>query len=176
MKINVQPSTSFHRLFIRRLFFLLFITAPAIQASAQSGIYRLLSPDHQLAIVITTGEEVSWSVLNNNTQILLPSKIALELANGEVLGRHAVVRKSSKINVDKTFSTAFYKKSSVTDQYAELTLNFSGNYSLVFRAYNDGVAYRFITRRKGELTIKNETASLLVLPIMSLNKLNDSNL
>ena len=159
MKINVQPSTSFHRLFIRRLFFLLFITAPAIQASAQSGIYRLLSPDHQLAIVITTGEEVSWSVLNNNTQILLPSKIALELANGEVLGRHAVVRKSSKINVDKTFSTAFYKKSSVTDRYAELTLNFSGNYSLVFRAYNDGVAYRFITRRKGELTIKDETAS-----------------
>ena len=159
MNINLQPSTSFHRLFVRRLLFLLFITLPVIQVSAQSGTYRLLSPDHQLAIVVTTGEEVNWSVLNNNTQILLPSKIALELDNGDVLGRYAVVRKSSKINVDKTFSTAFYKKSSVTDQYAELTLNFSGNYGLVFRAYNDGVAYRFITRRKGELTIKNETAS-----------------
>ncbi len=77
MKINLQPSSSFHRLFVRRLLFLLFITLSVIQVSAQSGTYRLLSPDHQLAIVITTGEEVSWSVMNNNTQILLPSKIAL---------------------------------------------------------------------------------------------------
>lgn len=142
-----------------KLLFSIFISLSAIQLSAQSGMYRLLSPDHQLAIVIATGQEVSWAVMKNNTQVLLPSKIALELGNGEVLGSHAVVRKSSKISVDHSFTTAFYKKSSVTDQCNELTLNFAGNYSLVFRAYNDGVAYRFITKRKGELTIKNETVS-----------------
>ncbi|HEY4154655.1 MAG TPA: glycoside hydrolase family 97 protein, partial [Puia sp.] len=87
------------------------------------------------------------------------SPIALELAGGEVLGHHSVVRKASKVSVDKTFSTPFYKKSSVTDQYNELTLSFAGNYGLVFRAYNDGVAYRFTSHRRGELTIKNETAS-----------------
>jgi alpha-glucosidase len=150
--VNRQPST-------RKLLLSFSISLFCLQLSAQSGVYRLLSPDHQLAIVVATGEELSWSVLNNNMQILLPSKIALDLGNGDILGRHAVVRNSSKISVDKSFATAFYKKSSVADQYNELTLNFAGSYSLVFRAYNDGVAYRFITRRKGQLTIRHETAS-----------------
>ena len=154
LKTNIKmPESSFlllsdtnHRssnrplLHLRELLLLLFVTVSALQVSAQSGTYRLLSPDHQLAILITTGEEVRWSVMNNSTQILLPSKIAMELGNGDVLGRYAVVRKSSKINIDRNFATPFYKKSSVKDQYSELTLNFAGNYSLVFRAYNDGVA------------------------------------
>ncbi|HZK65023.1 MAG TPA: glycoside hydrolase family 97 N-terminal domain-containing protein, partial [Puia sp.] len=136
---------------------LLLLTGTLLQA--QSGMYRLLSPDHKLAIEIATGEEVMWSVMNLNTQVLLPSGIGLELSTGEVLGRYAVVRKSKKISVNKTFATPLYKKSSVTDQYNELTLTFAGNYGLIFRAYNDGVAYRFFTRRKSILTIRNEKAT-----------------
>lgn len=151
--------TLYPLLFLRKSWLLLSLTFCATQVSAQSGTYRLLSPDHQLAMLITTGEEVTWSVINNSTQILLPSKIAMELSNGDILGSHAVVRRSSRINVDRNFATPFYKKSSVKDQYSELTLNFAGNYSLVFRAYNDGVAYRFVTRRKGEIVVKKETAS-----------------
>jgi alpha-glucosidase len=131
----------------------------AMPVHAQSGTYRLLSPDHKLAMLISTGEELKWSVIHLGTQVLLPSPMALELDNGEVLGRHAVVRRSSRVSVDKPFATPFYKKASVQDQYNELTLVFAGNYSLVFRAYNDGVAYRFVTNRKGELTIKNEIAT-----------------
>ncbi len=136
---------------------LLLLTGTLLQA--QSGMYRLLSPDHKLAIEIATGEEVRWSVMNLNTPVLLPSAIGMELSTGEVLGRYAVVRKSQKISVNKTFATPLYKKSSVTDQYNELTLTFAGNYGLIFRAYNDGVAYRFFTRRKSALTIRNEKAT-----------------
>ena len=142
-----------------RSFLLLLLLTAGEFLSAQSGLYRLLSPDNKLAIEIVTGEKVRWSVMNLSTQVLLPSEIALALSTGEVLGQHAVVRKSSKISVNKTFATPLYKKSSVTDQYNELTLTFAGNYGLIFRAYNDGVAYRFFIRRKGELTINNEKAS-----------------
>ncbi len=149
-----------HKLHFAKIPLLLLLFAGAMPfVRGQSGLYRLLSPDHKLAIEIVTGETVRWSVLHLNTQVLLPSEIALELDNGEVLGHHAVVRKSAKISVDRTFATAFYKKSKVSDQYNELSLSFAGNYGLIFRAYNDGVAYRFFTRRKGELTIRNETAS-----------------
>ncbi len=143
----------------RRSFLLMLLMVAGIISHGQSGLYRLLSPDRRLAIEIATGETVRWSVMHLNTRVLLPSEIALELDNGEVLGHHAVVIKSLKISVDKTFPTPLYKKSSVADQYNELSLTFSGNYGLIFRAYNDGVAYRFFTRRKNELTIRRETAN-----------------
>jgi alpha-glucosidase len=143
----------------KRSFLLLLLMVAGTIVHGQSGLYRLLSPDRKLAIEIATGETVRWSVMHLNTQVLLPSEIGLELDNGEVLGHHAVVIKSFKISVDKTFPTPLYKKSSVADQYNELSLTFAGNYGLIFRAYNDGVAYRFFTRRKNELTIRRETAT-----------------
>ncbi|MFI5124710.1 MAG: glycoside hydrolase family 97 protein [Chitinophagales bacterium] len=143
---------------IVKFYITLFLALSGTLLQAQSGLYRLLSPDHKLAIEIATGAEVRWSVVNLNTQVLLPSEIGMELSSGEVLGRYAVVRKSQKISVNKNFATPLYKKSSVADQYNELTLTFAGNYGLIFRAYNDGVAYRFFTRRKSTLTIRNEIA------------------
>ena len=43
--------------------------------------------------------------------------------------------------------------------YNELTLAFSGKYSIVFRLYDDGLAYRFVLNRKGEVVVENETAN-----------------
>ena len=36
------------------------------------------------------------------------------------------------------------------------TISFNSGFSLQFRAYNDGVAYRFETSLKDEITVKNE--------------------
>ncbi|HVY74551.1 MAG TPA: glycoside hydrolase family 97 protein [Puia sp.] len=151
--VNRHPSTS------RNIFFCVLLCLLSTGIFAQSGTYRLLSPDHRLALLITTGGELKWSVMQATTTVLLPSPIALQLENDEVLGHHAVVRKAVNVSVDNSFATPFYKKSVVRDQYNELTLYFAGNYSVAFRAYNDGVCYRFVTHRKGRLVIKNETAS-----------------
>ena len=43
-------------------------------------------------------------------------------------------------------------------QYKELSIAFKGDYGVIFRAYNDGVAYRFYTKKKGEITILSEEA------------------
>ena len=76
-----------------------------------------------------------------------------------MLGRNASVKNVKTASVNSSFATPFYKKSAVKDQYNQLTVNLKGDYGLVFRAYNDGAAYRFFTNRKGEITIKAEEAN-----------------
>ena len=51
-----------------------------------------------------------------------------------------------------------YKKSEVQDVYNEVTFAFRGNYGLVFRAYNDGLAYRFTTKMKDSIVVVDEEA------------------
>jgi len=40
-----------------------------------------------------------------------------------------------------------------------LIVNCKGDYSVIFRIYNDGVAYRFSMKKKGEVIVKNEEAN-----------------
>ena len=56
-------------------------------------------------------------------------------------------------------ATINYKKSSIPDQCNQLTINCKGNYGVIFRVYNDAVAYRFYIKKNKEITIKNEEAN-----------------
>src|SRR6185312_12025266 len=129
-------------------------------ASAQHvKTYRIKSPDGKIAVTGTTGESITWAVNHEETQVIAPSAMAMTLANGEVLGKNPAVRKASTSSVDETINTPVYKKDKVLNNYNQLTLNFKGGYDLIFRAYNDGAAYRFFTQKKGEITILNEEAN-----------------
>lgn len=129
-------------------------------ANAQKAkSYQLTSPDKKIVVKVQAGNNVSWSVMNENTSVLTPSTISLTLAGGEVLGRNAVVSSAKTSTVNTTIPSPVYKKSSVIDNYNQLALSLKGNYGIIFRAYNDGVAYRFVTNRKGDLTIQGEEAN-----------------
>ena len=82
---------------------------------------------------------------HEGTEVLAPSTIAMTLQGGNVLGANPKVTKMSKTSVDKVIPSPIYKKSEVKDNYNEMTLTFKGNYSLIFRLYNEGLAYRFCT-------------------------------
>ena len=106
-----------------------------------------------------TGAPLRWSVQHEGTPMLTPSPLSLTLASGEVLGKNAVVASAKTLAVNTSIVAPVYKNSEVPDNYNQLTLKLKGNYGLVLRAYNDGVAYRFFTRRKGRLTIEREEAT-----------------
>jgi len=127
---------------------------------AQSGkTYNVKSPDGKININITAGSSMNWSVKHEDTEVIMPSEISISLDNGEVLGKNAVVKKSTASSVNETINTPIYKKDKVHDNYNQLKITFKGDYGLIFRAYNDGVAYRFFTEKKGEITIVNDEAN-----------------
>jgi alpha-glucosidase len=137
---------------------LLFMCSPVLSAQKAKG-FDIKSQDGNLTLHVETGQKLVWSVKLNGKQMIAPSSIALELGNGEVLGDNAGISSSTTEKVNAKLPALNYKKTIVSDDYTQLTLNCRNNFGVKFRVYNDGVAYRFFTKKKGELIIKNEEAN-----------------
>ncbi len=137
-----------------------FILALSVTAGAQkSKTYTVTSPDGANVVTIAAGDHLVWSVANKSQSVITPSPISLQLSSGEMLGDKALVSSAKTDKVATTFNAYNYKKSVVQDSYNQLTLTCKGDYGVIFRAYNDGVAYRFFTKKKGPIEVKAEEAS-----------------
>ncbi|MBC7888232.1 MAG: glycoside hydrolase family 97 protein [Ferruginibacter sp.] len=121
--------------------------------------YRLTSPDGNIVLKVEAGAKMQWSVVHKGETAIAPSPLSLQLQSGEALGDRAIVAFDKTITVNTTFKAINYKKSIITDHYNQLTLNCKGDYGVIFRAYNDAVAYRFFIKKKGGVIIKNEEAN-----------------
>ncbi len=126
---------------------------------AQSKTVHVKSPNGKIDMMLQAGEKISWSVKHENTEVIAPSTVSLTLDNGTVLGNNPRVLSVETSKINASFSTPVYKKKSVVDECNQLIMRFSDNYGLIVRAYNDGVAYRFFTGKKGSITIKSEEAN-----------------
>lgn len=128
--------------------------------AAHAQQLALKSPDGKLRVDITLSDKIYYSLTAGTTKLLDRTAISLQLNNG-TLG-HAPKLKSRKLS---TFKNAIkpvvpIKFSTINNQYNLLAMDFAGNFSLEFRAYDEGVAYRFITRKKGEITVISEELDL----------------
>ena len=143
---------------------LLAACALAGLGSAQAQDYQLTSPDGQLTIGIHTDGTLQWSIQHDGTQVLLPSAIALKgvekSSSGKAIsfGPDVKVRKATRQSVNTSFATPFYKKAEVKDEYNALTLKCRGGFSVEFRAYDDGAAYRLVSELRKPYYVMAETA------------------
>ena len=132
--------------------------------SAQAQDYQLTSPDGKLNIGIYTDGRLQWSVSHDGTRVLLPSDIALKgvekSSSGKAIsfGPDVKVRKATRQSVNTSFATPFYKKAEVKDEYNALTLKCRGGFSVEFRAYDDGAAYRLVSELRKPYDVMAETA------------------
>lgn len=129
------------------------------QLIAQQKNYTVISPDKKVKVTLSAGKQLSWSLWYNGTEIIQPSVAALKLDGGEVLGNNVKVSSNQSITVNSKFDVYNYKKKSVTDNYQQLTLNCKGGYSFVVRAYNDGIAYRFVLNKSKPVKVVAEDAN-----------------
>ena len=130
----------------------------AIGAMAAPKTYDLVSPDGRLKVGIKTGNGICYTLQHDSDVLLEDSYIGLYLTDGTSFGENAKVTGTSRRNVNEIHETVLYKKAQVEDSFNELTLRFK-NFSLIFRAYDDGMAYRFVSRMKKPFTVKDELAS-----------------
>ncbi|MCG2613486.1 glycoside hydrolase family 97 protein [Terrimonas sp. NA20] len=157
-----MPFLSFHKKpFVAILFFVSLVLISAT-AHAYAGKWELTSPDGKILVSIESAEELKWSVRFNNDVILIPSAIGMQFSNGINAGNSPSVKSVKRASVNKMIEAVVPVKSKlIPDLYNEVRVNFKEGYSVVFRAYNDGVAYRFETSFRDEkLQVKNEKADL----------------
>lgn len=118
--------------------------------------YLLTSPSGNISAKVDVDKIVTYSVDYNGRTVLSPSPVSMRLTNGQVWGENAKVSKAVRTKVDETVKSPLYISSEVRDNYNGLTLRMKGGWSLEFRAYNDGVAYRFINTNKKPFEIAQE--------------------
>ena len=127
------------------LLFLCVLCTLSLQAQKQ---FTLVSPDGNLKTTISIGDRLTYDITCNNRQILAPSPISMTLDNGNVWGEKAKLSGTSRKSVDEMIPSPFYRANELRDHYNELTLRFKKDWNVEFRAYNDGIAYRFVIRCK----------------------------
>ena len=130
--------------------FLTMMAAVTLASAASAKDYNVSSPDGRLAVTVSTGNQVEWSLKADGRQIVTPSAISMTLTDGTVWGGPAKVSKVSKCTVNETLPAILYRSSSVTDSHNSMVLKFKGGWSLEFRIFNDGVAYRFASEARDE--------------------------
>jgi len=139
------------------LVFLLLVST--ILVAQKKNDLEVKSPDGAISLKVEMEAKLQWSVQNKGQQIIAPSTISMQLEGGDVLGDNAEIISSNKEKKDAKISATDYVKSSIHDKYNQLTINCKDDFGLIFRVYNDAVAYRFFTKKKGELIVKNEEAN-----------------
>ena len=132
---------------------------PAFIYAQKAKVYEAKSPSGAIVVKIEAGARLLWSVQYDGQEIIAPSAISLQLEGGEVLGDNAKISSSKTEKVDQVITAINYKKAKIVDQYNQLTINCKGDYGIIFRVYNDGVAYRFFTKKKTDFIVKNEEAN-----------------
>jgi alpha-glucosidase len=128
-----------------------------ISASVFAKPHELFSPDKRIRIVIQTEGGVSYGVFCDGKEIITPSPVSLTIEGAGVLGKEARFAGVKTRSVDeKIVPTIREKRAVIADRYNEAVFNLKGNYGLIFRAYDDGVAYRFFTKLKGRVKVLSE--------------------
>ena len=139
---------------MRRHLSLLMILCWGILLHAQTES-ELSSPNGEIKVTLNITDKIYYSIAYDGDVLLKDNSLQLALKD-EVLGQNPRLRRRKYVSVDEQLTPVMpLKFSTVTNQYNQLTLTFK-NYSVEFRAYDDGGAYRFVTSRKGEVAVLGE--------------------
>ena len=135
---------------------LLLLSMTALTVSAQKQ-FVLEAPNGKLKATVTVGKtDITYSVSHNGDVMVAESPLSMTLTDGTAYGINPKLSKSSQTSINNVINAPVYKRSKILDNYNELTLQFRGNYSIVFRAYNEGVAYRFVSTSKKPFMVESE--------------------
>lgn len=138
---------------------------------------KLASPNKGLHAEVSIDEHVSIRVLQNNDILFAVRNIYLNTDQGYIPEKLPKVHSVKTKAVDRMVVPEIKEKRSViAEHYHEVSLSFADKTKLEIRLYDEGMAYRISTNRKGELTIFDEAADFVFAPSSTIFFQQDSNM
>lgn len=129
------------------------------QTKTPSAI-SISSPGNKIEVRIELKNQITYSVYFNSQEIISSSPISMTINDDVILGRRPVLENASRTKANEKFRPPVKEKRAVVyDRYNQLNLKFRGNYGLIFRVYDDGVAYRFYTGYRVPIKVRAEEAT-----------------
>ncbi len=142
----------------KKLFpFLILILLLSVKTNSFSKDFKLYSPNKKIEVQVQAKNTLYYSVIYKQQQITNPSPISMVIDDGTVLGKNPVISKNEIRTVNKILIPVIkVKTATIKNHFNELTVHFQGDYALIFRAYDDGIAYRLVTKFDKEIKVLKE--------------------
>ena len=122
--------------------------------------HTVSSPDGRIAAEIGTDGKLSYSITYDGKTIVEDSEIGMTLADGTDAGKPTKKISSKRRSVKERISAPLYRQKEILSEYNELFLNLRNGFTITFRVFNEGVAYRFSHISKEGGVIVSETAEI----------------
>lgn len=130
------------------------------QSSQKEGVLTLESLNQKILVEIDVkSPQLSYTLVYDGIKVLNPSPIGMNLASGEKFGVNPQLLSSSLTKHNEAIQAPIYKKKQIKDEYNQLLMTFKNDFSVLFRAYDDGVAYRILTKKNKEIVVTDENVS-----------------
>ncbi len=122
--------------------------------------YTVSSPNGKIKVTVSVETQIKWSATVDNQPVFTGNTLSLDLGTS-VLGINPKVVSGKTSTVNETVQTVVAVKSkTISNNYNQLNLNFKPNYTVSFRLFDNGIAYRFETNIKDQITVKYEEVGL----------------
>lgn len=143
---------------MKRILLALALTALSLVSQAKSFVVN--SPGGNIAVKVELDDEISFSVMSDGKEVFSASSLGMVLREG-TLGKKPVLKSKRTMDHNRCLTPVVaYKGAEIVDRCRVLKLGFRGGWELEFRAYDDGVAYRFLIERKGVIDVLDESLRL----------------
>ena len=107
--------------------------------------FKLNSPDERLEVTLNLSDRITWNTTLNGNDVIANALISMHLDDNRIIGHAPKLRhKRLERKTEELIPQVPNKDAVIVSEFNQLTLDFKDNYQLIFRAYNDGIAYRFI--------------------------------
>ncbi|WP_165042528.1 glycoside hydrolase family 97 protein [Dysgonomonas sp. ZJ709] len=124
----------------------------------RKGEIEVISPDSRLKLTVDVKDSITYRVLFDGKEMISQSEIGLQLKDRNLTSNVKIKNIESK-TIKETIEPLYGKFKTLSNHYNEIKIDFEDNFSLELRAYDEGVAYRFITDIDNEITVENEIAN-----------------
>lgn len=139
------------RLSIAVLLFCMFNTI----AHAQKNV-SITSPDGHVCLKVTLSDKVYYDIESHGETLIEKGHLGMIL-DCATLGINPVMRSKKVKTIKETVTPIFaLKHAQIENNYTSLIMNMKGNYSVEWRVYDDGFAYRILTNLKGRVKVVSE--------------------
>ena len=132
----------------------------ATMICAAGKTYELTSPSARICVAIECGDSLSYSVKYDGRTVVAPSPVSVTLADGTFWGRSDRLLECRRCSVDTVVDTPFAQSAQMADRHNALTLTVAEEWKIEFRAYDDGVAYRFVCDNDAPADILSEQVEI----------------
>ena len=139
------------------------MAAVIVQTGCAAQNVTVKSPDNRVAMTVAVGPTLSYSVTMDGKPILLDSALQLEFGDGSKIENNLELLSARTTQSDQTWKPVVGRKLHIRDHHTETVFMLreptgkKRQFSLVCRAYNDGVAFRYaFDPAFGERIVLNE--------------------